>query len=216
MNGVGPEPPTHGLAHRAHRSPARLRAVPTDLRTLDVVAAVVVALATLRGLWIGAVREAFSLAGLAVAAYAVRRWRLPAAAWLDAHGPFPVTELAGEILAVVLLVLTSVIAVGIVGRLVRRGVRGAGLGLMDRLAGALLGSAEGALVIAALVVGLSALLGHEDAALAGTKSLAALEWVERGLGIATPPRPPPSVAAGPEARREGVRPKAPPRARARE
>jgi len=180
--------------------------VPTDLPTLDAVAAAVLALAALRGLWIGAVREAFSLAGLTAAVLVVRRWREPAAAWLDAQGPFEVTELAAELLAVLALGLATVIAVGFVGRLVRRGVRGAGLGLLDRLAGALLGGAEGAVVVAAFVLGLAALLGREDDALAGTRSLAALEWVERGLGAgAAENGAKPSVAAGPEARREGAR-----------
>ncbi len=165
---------------------ARLRPLPTDLHTLDIVAAAVLALAALRGIWIGAVREAFSLAGLAAAAFVVRSWRQPAAAWLDAHGPFEVTELAAAILAALGLGLGTLLAVGIAGRLVRRGVRGAGLGVVDRLAGGLLGSAEGAVVMAAFVLGLAALLGREDDALAGTRSLAALEALESALGT---PRP---------------------------
>jgi len=160
--------------------------LPTDLHTLDIVAAAVLALAALRGIWIGAVREAFSLTGLAAAAFVVRSWRHPAAAWLDANGPFEVTELAATILAALGLGLGTLLAVGIAGRLVRRSVRGAGLGAVDRLAGGLLGSAEGAVVIAAFVLGLAALLGREDDALAGTRSLAALEALESALGIERP------------------------------
>lgn len=163
-----------------------------ELRTLDVVAAAVLALAALRGLWIGAVREAFSLAGLATAVLVVRAWREPAARWLDAHGPFEMTELAAGILAALVLGLASLVAVAVVGRVVRRGVRGAGLGLLDRLAGLLLGATEGAVVVAALVVGLAALLGRDDDALAGTRTLAALEATEAALGVEAP-----AVSTGP-------------------
>jgi len=163
-----------------------------ELRTLDALAAGVLGLAALRGLWIGAVREAFSLAGLATAVLVVRAFREPAARWLDLHGPFETTELAAGILAALALGVGSLVAVALVGRLVRRGVRGAGLGLLDRLAGALLGAAEGAVVVAALAIGLAALLGRDDDALAGTRTLAALEATEDALGVDAP-----AVATGP-------------------
>jgi membrane protein required for colicin V production len=163
-----------------------------ELRTLDAVAAAVLALAALRGLWIGAVREAFSLAGLATAVLVVRAWREPAGQWLDAHGPFEMTELAAGILAALVLGVASLVAVAMVGRVVRRGVRGAGLGLLDRLAGLLLGATEGAVVVAALVVALAALLGRDDDALAGTRTLAALEATEEALGVEAP-----AVSTGP-------------------
>jgi len=163
-----------------------------ELRTLDAVAAALLALAALRGVWIGAVREAFSLAGLGTAVVVVRAWREPASRWLDAHGPFEVTELAAQILAALALGVGSLIAVALIGRIVRRGVRGAGLGLLDRLAGALLGAAEGAIVVAACVLGLAALLGREDEALVGTRTLAALEATEAALGVE-----PPAVSTAP-------------------
>ena len=158
-----------------------------ELRTLDAVAVAVLALAALRGLWIGAVREAFSLAGLALAVLVVRTWRLPAAHWLEANGPFEMTGLAARLLAMLALGVGTLLAVAVVGRLVRRGVRGAGLGLLDRFAGGLLGAAEGAVVVAALAVGIAALFGREDEALAGTRTLAALEATEAALGLAQPP-----------------------------
>ena len=154
-----------------------------ELRTLDAVAGAVLALALLRGVWIGAVREAFSLAGLAAAAFTVQRFRLPAGAWLVAHGPFQMTELAARLLAALGLGAGTILLVAVVSRLVRRGVRGAGLGFVDRLAGALLGGVEGALVVGVLVFGLVTLLGRDDEALAGTRSLAAYEWAESAAGI---------------------------------
>jgi uncharacterized membrane protein required for colicin V production len=160
-----------------------------ELRTLDAVAGVLLVLATLRGVWIGAVGEVFSLAGLAAAACVVRTWRLPAGAWLATHGPIEMTELAARVLAALGLGLVTLLAVALLRRLVRQGVRGAGLAFADRVAGALLGAVEGAIVAGALVFGLAALLGREDETLVGTRSLAAYEWAEARLGVEreTPP-----------------------------
>lgn len=156
-----------------------------ELATVDAIAAAVLTLAALRGLWIGAVREAFSLAGLALAAWVVRAWRLPAAVWLAAHGPFEMTDLAARVLAAAGLGAGTLVAVAVVSRLAYRGVREAGLGAADRGIGALLGALEGAIVAAALVFGLVALLGRDDSALAGTHSLAAYEWLEEAAGVET-------------------------------
>jgi hypothetical protein len=80
---------------------------------------------------------------------------------------------------------------------VRRGVHAAGLGLADRLAGATIGAAEGALVVAvALLVALS-VLGRAHPLLARSRALEAFQRAEelaRGEAIdldvaAPPPRP---------------------------
>jgi membrane protein required for colicin V production len=160
-----------------------------ELATVDVIGAAVLGLATLRGFWIGGVREAFSVAGLAAAVWVARAWRVPAAAWLLAHGP-DMTEFTARTVAALVLGAVTLIAVTVVGRLAVRGVREAGLGFADRTLGALLGAFEGALVMAALVFGLAALLGRDDPALAGTRSLAAYEWMEQAAGQAGPTAPP--------------------------
>ena len=110
------------------------------------------------------------------------------------------TELAARLLAALGLGLGTLLAVALLRRLVRRGVRGAGLGLADRLAGAVLGAVEGAIVAAVLVFGLAALLGRDDEALAGTRSLAAYQWLEAAAGI--------EPASAGEARAESARPPA--------
>jgi uncharacterized membrane protein required for colicin V production len=155
----------------------------SDLATVDAIAGAVLLLALLRGAWIGAVREAFSLAGLVAAVWVVRTWRVPAGEWLELHGPFEMTGLAARLVAALLLGAGTLLAVAVVSRLAYRGVREAGLRLLDRLAGALLGALEGAFVVAVLVFGLIVVLGRDDEALAGTRSLAAYEWAEGKLGI---------------------------------
>jgi uncharacterized membrane protein required for colicin V production len=162
----------------------------SDLATVDAIAGAVLLLALLRGLWIGGVREAFSLAGLAAATWVVRTWRIPLGNWLELHGPFEMTGLAARVIAALALGAGTLLAVVLLSRLAYRGVREAGLRLADRLAGALLGALEGAIVVAALVFGLAVLLGRDDEALADTKSLAAFEWVEAALGVSRPVAPP--------------------------
>ena len=110
--------------------------------------------------------------------------------WLELHGPFEMTGLAARVIAALALGAGTLLVVALLSRLAYRGVREAGLRLADRLGGALLGALEGAIVVAALVFGLTVLLGRDDAALAGTKSLAAFEWVEGALGVMPPARPP--------------------------
>ena len=55
-------------------------------------------------------------------------------------------------IAGVLLVVATILAVGMLARLLRRGASFAGLGWADRLGGGALGAAEGAVVSAILVV----------------------------------------------------------------
>jgi uncharacterized membrane protein required for colicin V production len=157
-----------------------------DLPAVDAVAAVVLLLALLRGLWIGAVREGFSLAGLVAAVWLVRSFRVPVGGWLAAHAPFEMTELAARLVAALLLGAGALFSAALARRLVQRGVREAGLRLADRVAGGALGALEGAIVVGALVFGLALLLGREDPALAGTRSLAAFEWAEAAAGIKPP------------------------------
>jgi membrane protein required for colicin V production len=166
-----------------------------DLATLDAICLGVLALAALRGLWIGLVREAFSLAALLAAAVAVRLWVDPVARWLEIEaGPLGVGPVAAPWLAGALLAAGTIALVAVAGRVVRRGVRAAGLGLADRLAGGGLGAAEGALVAGLLLLTLVSALGADHPALAGTRSLELLERAQRIAGAAPPVR---DVAAPP-------------------
>ena len=55
---------------------------------VDVVALTVLAIAVLRGLWIGLVREVFSIAALAAAVFAFRALREPVAALIAERTPW--------------------------------------------------------------------------------------------------------------------------------
>ena len=77
-----------------------------------------------------------------------------------------------------LLVVLTIAVVTSIGRTVRRGVRAVGLGFADRVGGALLGTAEGVLVVALLLTLVTGYLGRDHPALANTRTLAAMEQLE--------------------------------------
>jgi len=147
---------------------------------IDLIAAGVLAVAILRGLWIGLVREAFSLAALASAVFAVRRFAEPLAEDLAASfalDPLLATAIAGGGVAV-----AAILIVALFGRLIRRALHASGLGLADRVGGSVLGACEGALFVAMLLFGVMTVTGRNDPLIAGTRSLSAFETVESWLG----------------------------------
>jgi len=160
---------------------------------LDVVALAVVAVAVARGTIRGVVREAFSLGAIAVAFIVARFATAPLAAWLVESAPMALPPWAATSLAGIAVVGGSLIGVGLLGRTLRTGVHAAGLGLFDRLAGALLGAGEGALVVAVGVALAAAAVGPDHAALRQTKTLAAYDAAMDLLGrdrladVAAPP-----------------------------
>jgi uncharacterized membrane protein required for colicin V production len=160
---------------------------------VDLLALCVLAIAVLRGLFLGLIRESFSLAAIGAACIAVRWFADPAAVWLDAVTDGRVGPLAAPWIAGAGVAIAAAAAVAIAGRLLRSGARAVGLGMFDRAGGALLGAAEGALVVAVLLVLATTVLGREHPVFHGTRSLAALERVEdaaagaRDPNVAAPP-----------------------------
>lgn len=147
---------------------------------VDLAAAGILAAAIVRGVWIGLVREASSLAALAAAVFAVRRFAEPLAGDIAASyalDPLLATAIAGAGVAVGTIVL-----VALVGFAIRRALRASGLGLADRLGGAVLGACEGALFVALLLFGVITVTGRSDPLIAGTRSLAAFEALEGWAG----------------------------------
>lgn len=152
-----------------------------ELAAIDWVCLGVLVLATLRGLMLGAVREAFSLAALGAAVLAVRLWLDPAAQWALLQLP-ELGLLGAQIVGGAGLAVGTLFLVAGVGRLLRRGMRVLGLGMADRLAGGVLGVGEGTLVAGILVVALLTVLGPDHPLVAGSRSLAVFEGMERLTG----------------------------------
>lgn len=161
---------------------------------VDLLALCVLSIAVLRGLFLGLIRESFSLAAIGAACVAVRWFAVPAAAWLEVATDGRIGALAAPWLAGAGVAIAAAAAVAICGRLLRRGARAVGLSLVDRAGGALLGAAEGALVVAVLVVLATSVLGRKHPVFRDTRTLAAFERVEavatsaRDIDVAAPPR----------------------------
>ena len=145
---------------------------------IDVVAVAVLGLAVLRGLWIGVVREAFSLAALAAAIFAFRALRAPVAdeiAMRTHWDPLIAAAAAGGA-----VVVGAIVFVTLVGALVRRLVSTAGLSFVDRIGGAVVGAAEGVLLVGLALFGATELLGPKDPLLHGSRAVAIFEsWAGR-------------------------------------
>lgn len=142
------------------------------MAAIDLLALGILAIAALRGLLIGMIREAFSLLALGGAIIAVRLFTGPLAAWLRAEGHVTWGDLELRVASGVLLGVSTVGAVIIAGKIVKRGVRAAGLGWADRVGGGLLGTAEGLLVVGLILAGVVAALGRDHRVVADSRVLA--------------------------------------------
>ena len=156
----------------------------------------VLGIAAFRGLGLGLVRECFSLGSIVIAYVAVTLYTNRLAEWIERETDGEVGALVAPWLAGAAIVVAGIAAAVILGRLGKRGARLAGLGWVDRAGGALLGSAEGLLVIGILLSVASAVLGREHPTIASSKSLSTLERFQ--YLAASGEWPLPDVAAGRE------------------
>lgn len=142
---------------------------------IDGAVIAILILAAARGLARGVIREVFSIASLAAAVLAVRLFTDPFAAWLEAGTHGRIGAAAAPWLAGALLAVGSIAAVATAGRVLRRGARAAGLGFADRIAGGAVGAAEGALVVALLLLGTTWWVGADHPVLTASRSYRAFE-----------------------------------------
>ena len=166
-----------------------------EIEPLDIAAVAIIAAATLRGISIGLLREGFSLAAIAGAYMAVQLFTLPTAGWLEEVSQGDIGANISKWVAGALLALGTLAGVVLTGRVLARTLHAAGLGVADRIAGALLGAAEGVLVTGILLVLGTEVLGRDHPAFRSTASLAALEQFEQAsensgidIDVAAPPR----------------------------
>lgn len=160
---------------------------------IDIIVLVILALMLLRGFWIGLVRELASLGAIALALLGIRIFAGLAGEWLAARSgltPWVATGIAVVVIGVAVLAVCA-----LVGKFAKRGMEAVGLGGFDRLAGALLGSAEGALVAALLLFVTAFWLGRDDPIVADSRSFEIYQELERWavaqddtIDVAAPPQ----------------------------
>lgn len=162
---------------------------------IDIVAFAILVIAALRGMGLGLIREVFSFGALAAAVIAVRVWNEPFGHWLQHASGNQLPHYVVPWIAGVLLAVTVVAAVGTFGHVMRQGARAAGLGFFDRLGGAALGAAEGAIAAGVLLFAIGGVLGKSHALIATSRSYALLERAEQLTEPGSAPAP--DVAAPP-------------------
>jgi uncharacterized membrane protein required for colicin V production len=163
----------------------------------DLIVLAIVALATARGVVIGMLREAISIAVLGTAVIAVRVWNAPFANWLQSPTGASVRYDAAPWLAGALLAIAVTAAVATFAHVMRKDVRALARNSLDRVGGGTLGVVEGVIVAGLAVFVVGAWLGRSHALLAPSRSLALLERTEQLSGapasaapdVAAPPRP---------------------------
>lgn len=119
------------------------------MNALDYAWLAVLALSVLLGLWRGVIREMFSLAGWVAAFAAAMTFAGGAAAALPATLATPTVR---TVLAFAVIFLAVLLVLSIAGMLVARLFHAAGLGLPDRILGAVFGFARGALILLVVVL----------------------------------------------------------------
>jgi uncharacterized membrane protein required for colicin V production len=146
-----------------------------DVPLIDMIVLTVLSIAILRGIWIGLIREGSSLAAIGIATIVTRLLVDPFSAQLTEITGGEITGKTAMWIAGVLLVVGTIIVLGFVARLLRRGAEAAGLGWADRLGGGALGAAEGAIVAAVLVTIALWLVGPDHATTEGARSIELVE-----------------------------------------
>lgn len=156
----------------------------SQLPLIDVIALAIVGLASLRGLWIGLIREGLSLATVGLATIVTRLYVDPLAVWLTEKTAGELTGRTSLWIAGVLIVVATIAVLAIVGRLLQRGAEAAGLGWADRMGGGALGIAEGGIVASILVVIALWIVGPDHAATREARSVEIVaklrSWRESG------------------------------------
>lgn len=165
------------------------------MEPIDIIAVSLLALACLRGLFIGLTREVFSIAAVASATLAVRFLLEPAREIVLETVPIELPGALSSWVAGTLLVIVCLLGTTLLGRLIQRGVQAVGLGTADRLGGAALGLAEGGLVVALGVAMSLATVGSNHKLLEKSHTLAYYKKaqvmiqprLERAIDVAAPP-----------------------------
>jgi membrane protein required for colicin V production len=165
-----------------------------DLHWIDWIAVAIVALAIVRGLMVGVIRQVISIAALVAAFFVARQFAPQAGSWLVRISDASIDPQLAPWLGAAGLAIGTLIAGAVVGRVLRRGAQIVFLGLPDRIGGGLVGAAEGVLVCAVLLFAATLLIGRDHPLIDGSRSIAALERIEqiagvtpKGVDVAAPP-----------------------------
>ncbi len=133
----------------------------------DIIVLAVVGVLTLLGLWKGLVRQIVGLAGV-VAAYVIA---------MKFYGPLAAKYLAGfhpatgNIISFIAIFIACIIAASIIGWMAGKLMSTAGLGILNRIGGGILGGAKGCLIVSIVVMILVAFLPLHSGVFKGSRTM---------------------------------------------
>lgn len=147
----------------------------------DVLALSVIGLAAAMGLWKGLVVQVFGLAGL------ILGYILSVKYYLKVAGLFPdINPGTARIAAFLTIFIACIISAYVLGRVLEKLLKIAGLGWANRIMGGLLGLAKGALIMTVIMVVLVAFLPSGSRVLRESITIPYLVGVTKIFGIAIP------------------------------
>ncbi|MCA9509442.1 MAG: CvpA family protein [Myxococcales bacterium] len=166
---------------------------------LDLVVGAVMALAIVRGFFVGMIREGFSVAAIGAVVLGMLYGAQPAGLWLEQATAGEVGGQPAKWIGGLACGIAAGIAIGALGRYLRRGARIVGLGMADRVGGSAIGAAEGALIGTLLIVGATRAFGPQHPQVANAYSVAVMDELQFAIETGTMPQLPglPNVASAP-------------------
>jgi membrane protein required for colicin V production len=137
------------------------------MNKFDIIVLAVVGLSILCGIWKGLLRQVVGLIGVA-AGYMIAMHLYGAFAAKFLRGFSPTT---GHIIAFVSIFIACIIAASIIGWMIGSLMSITGLGILNRIGGALLGGAKGCFILAAVVMMLTAFLPPDSGVFEGSRTV---------------------------------------------
>lgn len=152
------------------------------MNMFDLIVLVVIVLLILRGLWKGLIRQVVGLAGV-VTGYMIA---------MHFYGPFAsrylkgFTPATGHIIAFLGVFIGCIIAASIVGWIIGRLMNVAGLGILNRIGGAVLGGAKGCFILAIAVMMLVAFLPRENGVFKSSRTIRYIQPMAQLISTVAP------------------------------
>lgn len=172
-----------------------------DVNALDIALCALLAISVLYGLWRGFVHIALGVAGFGLGLAAALRLADRGPVWFTMVSPASARLIAFALVMVAAL-FTTWLVIWLGGKL----IRAAGIGWMDRLAGAVIGLGGGLLVVLGILLGLATFLPAGSSLLRGSRVVpAAVGAVDLAATIL-----PPELAESYQHQREALARVAPP------
>jgi membrane protein required for colicin V production len=124
------------------------------MTTLDIILLILLGLAVIDGIRKGIVVQLGGIVGIVIGIWLAFRYCEPVGVWLRIDPDF------ARYVAFALIVLASILVLGVIGWCLGKVINLVGLGLLNRLGGAVLALAKGVLILGALLIVFQAVNEH--------------------------------------------------------